>query len=491
MKNGIMMQYFEWNLPNDGQFWNKLKEDAPHLEEMGVTAVWIPPACKGKEQNDVGYGTYDLFDLGEFDQKNTVRTKYGTRQELQEAIKALHEHHVGVYLDAVMNHKAGQTIRKNSWPRKWTSRTATRKLRMPTRLKAGPASTFPAAETNIPTSNGTGTTSPERTMTHARKNLHFKIMGDGKSWSEGVDEENGNYDYLMFANLDFNHPEVVKEMERWGIWVSRELDLDGMRLDAIKHINDEFIRKFLAAVRKERGADFYAVGEYWKQDLESLDDYLKEERYKVDLFDVPLHYNMYQASKQGRDYDLSKILDGTLVQNHPTLAVTFVDNHDSQWGSSLESAVEDWFKPSAYALILLMKEGYPCIFYGDYYGVSGNPPMHRAIIDNLLEIRKNHAFGEQNYYFDHPNTIGFTRVGDEEHPHSGVAVLISNGEDGDKVMNVGKQHAGETWKEATGNVEETVSIDGEGNGRFLVHGGNVAVWIPENALQDARKEDGK
>ena len=107
MKNGIMMQYFEWNLPNDGQFWNKLKEDAPHLEEIGVTAVWIPPAYKGKEQNDVGYGTYDLFDLGEFDQKNTVRTKYGTKQELQDAIKALHEHHVGVYLDAVMNHKAG------------------------------------------------------------------------------------------------------------------------------------------------------------------------------------------------------------------------------------------------------------------------------------------------------------------------------------------------------------------------------------------------
>lgn len=72
-----------------------------------------------------------------------------------------------------------------------------------------------------------------------------------------------------------------------------------------------------------------------------------------------------------------------------------------------------------------------------------------------------------------------------------MAVLISNGEDGDKVMNVGKQHAGETWKEATGNVEETVSIDAEGNGRFLVHGGNVAVWIPENASQDARKEDGK
>ena len=213
----------------------------------------------------------------------------------------------------------------------------------------------------------------------------------------------------------------------------------------------------------------------------------------MDLFDVPLHYNMYQASEHGRDYDLTKILDGTLVQNHPTLAVTFVDHHDSPWGRSLQSAVKDRFKPSAYALILLMKDGYPCILYGDYYGVSGNPPVHRGIIDNLLEIRKNHAYGEQNYYFDHPNTIGFTRVGDEQHPKSGAAVLISNGENGDKVMNVGKQHAGETWKEATGNVEETVTIDDEGNGQFIVHGGNVAVWIPENApqapKQDARKDD--
>ena len=50
-----------------------------------------------------------------------------------------------------------------------------------------------------------------------------------------------------------------------------------------------------------------------------------------------------------------------------------------------------------------------------------------------------------------------------------------------------------TWKEATGNVEEIVTIDDAGHGQFLVHGGNVAVWIPENApqdpKQDARKDD--
>ena len=101
------MQYFEWNLPNDGNLWKKLKQDAKHLHETGVTAVWIPPAYTADEQQDEGYATYDLYDLGEFDQKNTVRTKYGTKQELVEAIDELHKHGVQVYLDAVMNHKCG------------------------------------------------------------------------------------------------------------------------------------------------------------------------------------------------------------------------------------------------------------------------------------------------------------------------------------------------------------------------------------------------
>ena len=64
-------------------------------------------AYKGHEQADEGYGTYDLYDLGEFDQKGTIRTKYGTKQELQEMIEELHRNQIGVYLDAVMNHKAG------------------------------------------------------------------------------------------------------------------------------------------------------------------------------------------------------------------------------------------------------------------------------------------------------------------------------------------------------------------------------------------------
>ncbi len=479
-----MIQYFEWNLPNDGTFWKQLRDDAAHLAELGITGVWIPPACKCSSQDDVGYGVYDLYDLGEFDQKGTVRTKYGTKDELKEAIAALHEQGIEVYLDAVMNHKAGADYTERFMAQEVAQDNRNENIAEPCEIEGWTGFDFPGRKNRYSDfkwcwHHFSGTDKDDRTG----KEGIFRIIGENKGWSEGVDGENGNYDFLMFANIDFDHPEVVEEMTRWGRWVARELDLDGMRLDAIKHINDEFIRGFLKAVREERGADFYAVGEYWHKDLDALGAYLGEERYKIDLFDVPLHFNMHKASKEGRDFDLSTILDGSLVQTYPALAVTFVDNHDSQQGSSLESDIEDWFKPSAYALILLMQDGYPCIFYGDYYGCGEDAPVHRGLLDTLLTIRKNFAFGTQRLYFDHPNTIGFTREGDEKHPNSGCAVLISNGEDGNKHMEAGACHAGEEWVEATGNIDGSVTIGEDGRADFSVHGGNVAVWIPRAARE--------
>ena len=106
-KNGCMFQYFEWYLPDTGDLWKQLTQDAQSLSEKGVTAVWIPPAYKAIKTEDVGYGVYDLFDLGEFNQKGAVRTKYGTKEELIKAIDTLHKFQIEVYADTVLNHKAG------------------------------------------------------------------------------------------------------------------------------------------------------------------------------------------------------------------------------------------------------------------------------------------------------------------------------------------------------------------------------------------------
>jgi len=106
-KNYTMMQYFEWHANGDGGHWKRLKEDAPKLKESGIDAIWLPPACKADHVTNTGYSIYDLYDLGEFDQKGQVRTKYGTKEELLDAIKACHENDIKVYADIVLNHKAG------------------------------------------------------------------------------------------------------------------------------------------------------------------------------------------------------------------------------------------------------------------------------------------------------------------------------------------------------------------------------------------------
>ena len=78
--NETMIQFFEWYLTSDGLFWQTAANEAKYLSEIGINYIWLPPAYKGTGgKEDVGYGVYDLYDLGEFDQKGSIRTKYGTK----------------------------------------------------------------------------------------------------------------------------------------------------------------------------------------------------------------------------------------------------------------------------------------------------------------------------------------------------------------------------------------------------------------------------
>src|SRR4030095_6749197 len=73
-----------------------------------ITHVWLPPAYKSSQgTGEPGYAVYDLYDLGEFDQKGTVRTRYGTKQEYLDCIKAIHDNGMDVIADIVLNHKHG------------------------------------------------------------------------------------------------------------------------------------------------------------------------------------------------------------------------------------------------------------------------------------------------------------------------------------------------------------------------------------------------
>lgn len=59
--NGVILQYFEWYLPNQPHLWKLLKQDAKHLADIGITAVWIPLHIKELlviRMLDMGYMIY-------------------------------------------------------------------------------------------------------------------------------------------------------------------------------------------------------------------------------------------------------------------------------------------------------------------------------------------------------------------------------------------------------------------------------------------------
>lgn len=101
-----MMQGFEWYVPADQGHWRRLRRALPDLKDIGVDNVWIPPGCKAMSPSGNGYDIYDLYDLGEFDQKGSRATKWGSKEDLQELTWAAEDLGVGIYWDAVLNHKA-------------------------------------------------------------------------------------------------------------------------------------------------------------------------------------------------------------------------------------------------------------------------------------------------------------------------------------------------------------------------------------------------
>jgi alpha-amylase len=108
MKNPTLLQTFHWYYPDGGKLWPEIAARAASFNDLGINMVWLPPAYKGASGGySVGYDTYDLFDLGEFDQKGSVATKYGDKAQLHAAIDALHSHGIAVLLDVVVNHKMG------------------------------------------------------------------------------------------------------------------------------------------------------------------------------------------------------------------------------------------------------------------------------------------------------------------------------------------------------------------------------------------------
>lgn len=438
----------------------------------------------------VGYDSYDLFDLGEFDQKGTIATKYGDKAGLVKACERLRYHSVGVIHDVVFNHKMGADE---------AERVRVRRVDQNNREIIEDEEFEALAHTRFTFPGRSGVYSKfiwdqksfsgVDVLEEPDEKGIFRLVndyGDGE-WNSEVDQEFGNFDYLMGADVEFRNNAVCEELKYWGRWLCDQVPVNGFRLDAAKHIPAWFFRDWVRHLREAVNEELFVVAEYWHPDMATLSSYLDLVEKQITLFDVALHHRFHEASKSGRVFDLRTIFDGSLVSTFPDHAVTIVDNHDTQPLQALEAAVEPWFKPLAYALILLREQGVPCLFYPDLYGafyvdekdgerINVELPAIESL-PALTEARKRFANGAQTDYFDHPNCVGFVRHGTASAP--GCVVVLSNGGAAEKAVDLGSALVGKTFVDFLRHREDRIKIGNNGRATFPTNAGSVSVWVDE------------
>lgn len=289
--------------------------------------------------------------MGEFDQKGGVATKWGTKEQLLELSSKAKELGVGLYWDAVLNHKAAadkkekvkvvevdqngtltllahslltEYVCRNRLPWVLTGESTTdrnKQISDVQEIKAWLGFDFPGRGDKYSAQkyhwyHFTGTDYDAET---GRKGI-FKIQGENKGWSESVDSEQGNADFLMFADLDYSHEEVEKDVKNWGVWITKEVGLKGFRLDAVQHFSERFTKEWIDMLRKECGDDMFVVGEFWVGEVGKMTEWLAKMKRKFSLYDAPLLNNFSSLSTQ-EAADLRKVFDGTLVKAEPVNAV--------------------------------------------------------------------------------------------------------------------------------------------------------------------------
>ena len=101
-------------------------------------------------------------------------------------------------------------------------------------------------------------------------------------------------------------------MKYWGRWLQSTAGFDGFRLDAVKHIDADYLREWVGDVRAAAGRPLFCFGEWLSSDVRQLHGFVERLStthpypQDVSLLDFPLRFQFKDASYAGDTYDLSR-----------------------------------------------------------------------------------------------------------------------------------------------------------------------------------------
>ncbi len=437
---GVIMQAFYWDCPKldnrEFEWWNHVKTKVPALKQAGFTALWLPPFSKGANigSMSMGYDPYDFYDLGDINQKGSVKTWFGSKDELTELIKEIHQNGMDVYADMVLNHTNGADEEEAS-PidniKRWT--------------KYNPLSGKFARD---------------------RRHYHPSVY---ETWDDMVFEG--------MPDLCHRNPYVYTELLEYARWLLEDIGVDGFRYDCVKGYGGWMVRAIqeLRGVRNNKPFKPYGVGECWDSDRSIL-DWLDETNAWSDnpagAFDFPLRYRLKDLCHHYGFSLKTLAANGTILKERPELAVTFVENHDVV---RLDPIVLE--KMLAYAFILT-HEGYPCVFWQDYFNWNLAQENSKNGIAALVQVHENHAGGTTSVLHADDDLYIMQRNGTDK--QKGLIFVLNNRGDWNGVAVKTKWPVAKftpvAWKGS--EVPDEELSDAQGKADFWAPPRGYAVYIP-------------
>ena len=318
--SGVMLQGFSWDSYNESQ-WKVLEKQADDLKGY-IDLVWLPQSGKCIETNQVmGYKPYYYFNQN---------SSFGSEAELRSLITKFKAAGIGAIADVVVNHRNTE-----GW------------YNFPAETYKGV--TYQMQPTDICKNDDGG-----ETATHAAK--------DGVSLSQNYDE---GTDFGGCRDIDHKSENVQKVIKAYLKYLKDDLGYTGFRYDMVKGFDGSHVADYNDATGVE-----YSVGEYWDGN-DKIESWINRTNKKSAAFDFQFRYNVRDAvngaanGKVTTSSDWSKLNSNDNLMhdaNYRRYAVTFVENHDTQYRSAdsqNDPLKRDTLAANAY---LLAMPGTPCIF---------------------------------------------------------------------------------------------------------------------------------
>ncbi|MCO5172052.1 MAG: DUF1939 domain-containing protein [Planctomycetes bacterium] len=322
--NGVMLQAWYWDQPHrtpwsraNEQWWETLSRMMPQLREWGFTGLWIPPPCKAAGGGfSSGYDVYDFYDLGSKDQKGTIPTKWGSKENLLKMVSIAHANGLDVYADIVPNHRAGGDGNKYTFT---------------PRGSEGPGR-FPMAWWDF----------------------HHGGQGDWDGELAGL------------ADMAQGVPYVRDNLFRWIRWFDKQTGVDGYRIDAVKHMPPGFTEGLLWQVQDGMGQSRFAVGEFYDGNPNTLSWWVNAVNRRSSVFDFTLFFELLSMAHGNGYFDMRRLRNRFPDTER---SVTFCNNHDTHRRAN---GLHLFMRSNLAHAFIMAAPGYPKIYWLDLFEDDGS-----------------------------------------------------------------------------------------------------------------------